>query len=1383
MLSFQQIYTNVKTAADELNQVLPSDGALTPIKPQILIAHKQKMLNKLTTLFEKHPLADEKADQSELIQDLRTHLETVWQDINDTLLSYTALPLDSLTRLHVDIANTLAARINQTAEKPIGALKLLMPTLTGLTDPIEGYPNLAPYQDENDKWVIPEVDILKVLTTHVQSDKGTYLVPIQHLVRAFPEVKEEKQEAKHEEKHEEKQEEEEVIIDTRNDLLKKNPYGFADDATSYELSKDEITRLQNYSRLTLELTNAEDNLIALTQKDVSLLGYLDRFINALHLNSKAGTGNEENAGFAAYAAIINFNEYYRHALPETERAKIPKELKDAIDKLLELASNPEKNINAVQNLQTCIFLRREEIDEKKRPYEKLLATIGGAQVESLLTKAKEQIEHTRVALQTALDKNKLNGADPLGIKRSLLHLYGVKPTFSSLADLILITSLDTKDIKELLHDNDIQKSFLNTIENMNDLMGLSIELTTEKLTAILELTNDALFKKCVGNQPHNFSAWVFGLTPEKIEPIVRFNMDAIHALNDLSDGALYSEIFKVLSQPQAEVLLKGGLSAKIMQDHTILGELDHDAQAEILKYIANDNSIPIAQRSAFLENYFRFFIRNVVSVSGKMFAEAIKFNPKLFGQAIDESKEDPSVISRRFSLWIQVLPPEECKILIQQNLDVIKKKIDVGAAYVRALEYVDVERLQTAFDSGLRDIIINDPIKLRAFFDSANNLQNAVNKKFMLFCLFINIDTPEDEVKKVFDRTFFSPCLKGEEATEILVRLSKVIRPEILRRGIPSEDFPRYLLLLKPADRLNILANFNETTMDFYFKNADAIKNFFDAEKKATRINCFVTYFFLKQYAHKAKIPFPALQKTENLPGSLDELHALVKAFPDKARMDALLGILPELPDMKFAPWREYVNFFDLFPVADRKHAAKIFQDKFFAFPIAPDTADSFMSFMPPHSEKNIIRTIFALFEDRLLPAQGVEGLIQCHATWRTLYPLLDPANQYKLADYVIRRFEASPDMSFGKHRADRHDLVYIMTSQLAPTKDVLLQTWKDDIMPNKSNDGMLKDASGFIYLCLHLKLDGIDAFTTYSGLSDKVFPSTSGPGLEWSSGELSLFVSNVFEQTGYPSEKEIFLTEFQKQFFSGKIKCESHQKMAILEELCTLRPQAATELMEAFMSAYEQDRRGHALLKGFGRSDYLKELNQTGFQVIKEQEQYPSSHVNKGYIRVGRDNNLVYKSGPFIGGVFHRHEPNHEPINLSPAELKTFDEVSKPVLNEPRYLTRDELKKIAEITHHTAALAAHDNASIGKIIEHSVKKPKSRTAKVLDKLLNQPGGILGVTQSSSAAQASSAASAAAVSLSLTAGMFSSRSRSNAVDTHPSSSSSAAKDAKKEPKR
>jgi hypothetical protein len=1352
MLSFQQIYTNVKAATDELNKILPGMGAMTPIKPQILIAHKQKMLNKLTTLFEKHPLADEKSDQSELIQDLRTHLETVWQDINDTLLSYTALPLDSLTRLHVDIANTLAARLNQTAEKPIGALKLLMPTLAGLTDPIEGYPNLAPYQDENDQWVIPEVDILKVLTTHVQSDKGTYLIPIQHLVRAFPEVKEEKQEAKHEEKHEEKQEEEAVIIDTRNDLLKKNPYGFADDATSYELSKDEIARLQNYSRLTQELTNAEDNLVALTQKDVSLLGYLDRFIKALHLNSKAGTGNEENAGFAAYAAIINFNEYYRHALPETERAKIPKELKDAIDKLLELASNQEKNINAVQNLQTCIFLRRQEINEKKRPYEKLLATIGGAQVESLLTQAKEQIEHTRVALQTALDKNKLNGADPLGIKRSLLHLYGVKPTFTSLADLILITSLETKEIKELLHDNDIQKSFLNTIKNMNDLMGLSFELTTEKLTAILELTKDALFKKCVGTRPHNFIAWIFELTPEKIEPIVRLNMDAICLLYLRSGRGLYSELFRVLSQPQGEALLKGGLSANIMQDHSILDWIDPDAHAEIIKYIANDNSTPLEQRSTFLEKFFKVSIQDPFKLTEKILVEAIKFNPKLFGQNLNENRETHIF---RFAMWLAHLPPTECKILIQQNLEAIKNAISIKG-YARISSFVDDEKLQAAFEGGLRQIILADIGNMRDLFNGANGYTNAIGIKSTLFSLLISKDMPDDEIKKVFNSAILGGYVSGAETAEILAKLSQGPDPTIVQRGIPKEDLTIYLMPLHPSHRMRILANFNENTMDFYFKDAGAIKRFFDAEIETARMHIFDTYFILKMYAHKAKIPFAELQGIANVPRSLNDIEELVKAFPVDARLNALSGILSMSQKIPLTGWREYIDFFDCFSEGDRKQAVQISRDKFFGSPISPDTAARFMEWMPM-GDKPTIRKIFDLFEDSILLSHGRAG------PWRRLYHNLTPEQQYKLADYVITSFELA-----------RHDLIFIFSGELTPTIDVLVKTWKDRIMPSNEHYGILPYSSDFILLCENLKDKDIDVFAIYSCLSDKMLPSASGPGLEWKKGDLTTFVSHVFERH-HPAEKEIFLAEFQKQFFSGKIKCMIGDRTAVLKELCQLRPQAATEFMEAFTSAYEQERRGHFnLLEALGRSNYLKKLNQTEFQVIKEQEESESGKVNKGYIRVSVDDKLVYKSGPSFVLTWHVS------IDLHQTDLKTFDDVLKPTLNKPRYLVRDELKKIAEITSHTVALAEHDSASIGKIIAYSVKKPKSRTAKILNKLLKQPGGILGVSQSS-VAQASSAASAA--SLSLTAGLFSSRTRSNAVDAHPSSSSSAAKDTKKEHKR
>jgi hypothetical protein len=546
MLSFEQIHTAVKAMLDEIIPISLEDHAGAPIKEQILIKHKATNLTALDAVLQKF-LQRSIPQERALIEELKQYLEGIWTKINGTFLSYTALPHDPFTLIHVNLAITIATRTNVTLQTHVSSLKLLIPTLKTTTHFLEGYPDLAPYQDDKEQWILPDVDIFQVLATHIQSDKGEYLIPVRHFVQAFPNGKEEKKD-------------ENESIDTRKSLLKRNPYSDMDDVTSFELTPNEIERLQYYSRHTEELTHAESHLAELANNNASFLGHLNRFLDVLYLSSNANQGKEEDAGFVAYSNIIHFNEYYKNSLSKEERAKIPEELRNAIEKLLVLSSNPDKNKEAVKQVETCTYTRRWDIYRKKEKYDALLATIGVQardQVDALLKKAIDDVENTKSALKDALDQNKLEGADPLGIKHSLLVAYDIQPQFARLEELSLVTSLPPKEITEVLKHQPLREHFNNAIYNSQILISLTLGMSPERLNAMLEMLREELFNRCIRNNYMVFINWLHNLPPQNIKVVVRHYLDEIARIPRM----LY--LFHTLREEQQQAVLNSGLLNKI----------------------------------------------------------------------------------------------------------------------------------------------------------------------------------------------------------------------------------------------------------------------------------------------------------------------------------------------------------------------------------------------------------------------------------------------------------------------------------------------------------------------------------------------------------------------------------------------------------------------------------------------------------------------------------------------------------------------------------------------------------------------------------------------------------------------------------------------------
>ena len=429
------------------------------------------------------------------IDALKTFLETNWGLVNGTTLSPTAIPDADITNLLCDVAEFVAAEYNKANSKePIAAIKLLMPSVT-----IESVrPKLfndesnvigEGYKDLTDK---PLKEILK---THILGREGRFLLPVKLLT--------------------------ELGVSPETKKLE-NPYT-PDDATEdlYHVAAEEYARLVAHSSLTHAVVDAHQQYHRLANDKSTLLGQLNGLCAKLGVNSVSGLGSENNAGAGAYAPIIVFSEYY-HRLSTIQKASIPGPLKQEIDNLLNLASNPAANINATANLATCIATRRSQLLAKISGCEAILngIFISGDLRASLIDESIIHLNQTITALTQALaSKTYEGGQDNLGLNRRLLEGLGLRFNIASTDDLNIFKALSPDEMRELLTSPELRTQLINQIRTIENLIILIMELSPEKVVAILSGAKTAISALLI-KTPQDLSALLISLEPEKCAAVI-----------------------------------------------------------------------------------------------------------------------------------------------------------------------------------------------------------------------------------------------------------------------------------------------------------------------------------------------------------------------------------------------------------------------------------------------------------------------------------------------------------------------------------------------------------------------------------------------------------------------------------------------------------------------------------------------------------------------------------------------------------------------------------------------------------------------------------------------------------------------------------------------
>lgn len=391
-------------------------------------------------------------DIESLRKKLTFSLQEIWDLTIVSKLFYTAMPRDEITLLCAVIAEWLADFPDE--NRP--AISFLMPEVQIISYK-DGVPDLS------------EIPLDILLTTHILGREGKYLIPINRIFDL--------QSAKN-------------PHDKKSDKWANHYFNYKKHPAEYAyFSSDEYERLVEYSLSIQLFVDAEiDYEKALLSKN-SLYSLLDELCSKLYFSSTDGLGQEKNADDRIYAAIKNFHDHYSK-FPKDLLKKVPQDLLDDIQKLIDTCSILEKNWDAEKNtvrIETCIQNQRAYIDRDRRKHAVLLSSITIQEEQyNVIIQEKENAknESAKYLIKMLAEKKDLMGEDKLGLSIPLLTKLNFTNIISKDAadyDFMKFLELTPQEITVLCSDKNIQQQIWSFLKNVHDVY---LVITTAKLRSL-----------------------------------------------------------------------------------------------------------------------------------------------------------------------------------------------------------------------------------------------------------------------------------------------------------------------------------------------------------------------------------------------------------------------------------------------------------------------------------------------------------------------------------------------------------------------------------------------------------------------------------------------------------------------------------------------------------------------------------------------------------------------------------------------------------------------------------------------------------------------------------------------------------------------------------
>jgi hypothetical protein len=383
--------------------------------------------------------------------------EKNWTLTKGTMLCPTALPEDVLKNL-CQRASDLAK------QKNLNAVEVLFPRIA-IESICDDYPDLS------------QLDIFKICQTHVLSQDAQYLLPVKLLCQRTP------------------------------GAPTFNPYYNFIKSDQAEVTAEDWQQMIHHSQTTESYQDIIQQITDLEHKTDNLYVRLKQFCTTLRLNdAHGGRGGDLNAGSGAYPAIIGFYEYFNHGLSESEKQKLPQELKKELQLLYAFSTDAEQNKNATEQIATCIGTRRQAIESAMIGHEPMLREIGisGEQQSRLQESLADQKQH----LEQIIQSTQYDGREQLSFNQSLLQSLNVQLIFQSSKDLQLLIPLNFAEFKQIVDNN----PRLLSCCNFNEFIDWTHHLNAEKIEYLI----DKFDMRNLVYHPMHFHEWMLQLDDNQI---------------------------------------------------------------------------------------------------------------------------------------------------------------------------------------------------------------------------------------------------------------------------------------------------------------------------------------------------------------------------------------------------------------------------------------------------------------------------------------------------------------------------------------------------------------------------------------------------------------------------------------------------------------------------------------------------------------------------------------------------------------------------------------------------------------------------------------------------------------------------------------------------
>lgn len=665
LLSKTKLLTDISSIIEQEKTKVPCS-----FKEEILKQYSLIQLTKLTTLISETSTLDELYSQVTLF------LNSNWHLVKSSMLSYTAQPKHAVTKLMTSLAGSVAYSQTSTASLLEKTLSALMPGI---------------YFDENIKSSITSANIFdtttesettsdsettcvttspeagltaqQVLTSHILSDSGTYLIPIWTLLAVINP---------------------EVTLD--NVQIFNYHYQYEDNEANTYITAEEFQRLENHSDSSLQLIQAKRHLSALLLDKSDLYGQLISLATELNLYSVKGIGTEKVASRQAEIAIRKFFDYYKllstekiEALPPELQTKLNIEiqyLRKCIGKYLP----GEKHITP---LDTCLATRRKKLLEAIKGSEAELSaiTIEGEQKSSIFVRSQRTLTTQAQQLNSDFYSGNYQGQEALPLNINILKELNIDVKISSLDDLIfLLQSLNSAELMLLNREFHFLEKANTLIKNIDDLVTLYLSVKPDIFLRFVESTQLEIMQKLF-RTPLSLKRFIDFFDVDTAQSIlssmasfVSYNLDLLYeiVLEDFNFLLVVDDIYSLTNSEGKNVGIRFETLLTFIQALPTPYEKESIFKKHINAFLASLSGLD--QVIALSKNISSEFLN--------LYVETIASNTSLHHKLISSNHVDTINL---FKLIEKLLPikSQALDFLINSNIEVIK-------AYLKSQDHLPV---------------------------------------------------------------------------------------------------------------------------------------------------------------------------------------------------------------------------------------------------------------------------------------------------------------------------------------------------------------------------------------------------------------------------------------------------------------------------------------------------------------------------------------------------------------------------------------------------------------------------------------------------------------------------------------------------------------------